>query len=207
MIDFYEILEVNPKASQEIVRAAYAVLMERYAPEKNPNASETARMRADIQLAYDVLSNPEQRKGYDAELNKAKNRSIESSQNPNLYDPASKNPSKISRLKTGQTQDVTGASDGSSLLSRLKWKQWGWAVSILAVVAILISMVQPDPEKAERGHLAVKLEAERDRQKLEAELLKKTAQEQKTDATDNQRKASETINANSNGTNTVDSAP
>jgi hypothetical protein len=36
-------------------------------------------------------------------------------------------------------------------------------VSILVVVMVLISIVQPDSTKALRGQLAVKLEAERER--------------------------------------------
>jgi curved DNA-binding protein CbpA len=48
MIDYYEILEVNPKASQEVIRAVYKILMHRYDPDKNSNAPETAQMIVSI---------------------------------------------------------------------------------------------------------------------------------------------------------------
>lgn len=174
MTDYYEILEVSPKASQEVIKAAYEVLLQHSESDKNPNHSETTQMTASIKLAYAVLSDPEKRKAYDTQLDKVKAAAIESSSRHNVEGSASTNTSTTRRFKSNRVEDTTGVSNDDSLLSRLKWKKWGWVVSIVAVVVILISMVQPDPEKAERGQLAVKLEAEKDRQKLEAEIRKKT---------------------------------
>lgn len=66
-MNHYEVLEVSPKASLEVIRAAYKSLMQRYHPDKN--GSESAERAPLIALAYDVLSNPEKRLAYDRALN------------------------------------------------------------------------------------------------------------------------------------------
>jgi hypothetical protein len=83
----------------------------------------------------------------------------------------------VSNLSKSNSNQV---SNSPAILSQLKWNKWGWIVSILAVIIVLISMVQPDPEQALRGQLAVKSEAEREKIELEAELKKAEADQQKT---------------------------
>jgi hypothetical protein len=63
-------------------------------------------------------------------------------------------------------------------LSRLNWNRWGWILSILAVVIVLLSMVQPDPEKALQGQAAVKATLEK--KELVGEFNKQEADQQKT---------------------------
>jgi curved DNA-binding protein CbpA len=65
-MNHYEVLEVSPKASLEVIRAAYKSLMQRYHPDKN--GGESAERAPLIALAYDVLSNPEKRLAYDRSL-------------------------------------------------------------------------------------------------------------------------------------------
>lgn len=65
--DYYEILEVHPKASQTAVDRAYRGLARRYHPDAQPadrRAWATERMQA-ISQAYAVLSNPGRRAQYD----------------------------------------------------------------------------------------------------------------------------------------------
>ena len=67
-MNYYEILEIHPKASKEVVKAAYKSLMQRYHPDKNPNNAEAARHAARIAQAYGVISDESQRAIYDLQL-------------------------------------------------------------------------------------------------------------------------------------------
>jgi curved DNA-binding protein CbpA len=55
----YDTLEVHPRASQEVIRAAYRSLMQRYHPDRNPGDVAAAARAASIAQAYDVLSDPQ----------------------------------------------------------------------------------------------------------------------------------------------------
>src|SRR5690242_820208 len=73
MQDYYETLQVHPKADAEAIRAAYERLRQRYDPSLLEGAAdellELARRRRDeIERAYTVLSDPERRAVFDEEL-------------------------------------------------------------------------------------------------------------------------------------------
>ena len=61
---YYEILEVDKKASQKDIKSAYRRLVMLYHPDKNklPKAEEMFKKIAE---AYSVLSDPSKRKQYD----------------------------------------------------------------------------------------------------------------------------------------------
>jgi DnaJ-class molecular chaperone len=61
---YYEILEVDKKASQEDIKSAYRRLAKLYHPDKN-KLSEAEEMFKGIAEAYSVLSDPGKRKQYD----------------------------------------------------------------------------------------------------------------------------------------------
>ncbi len=63
----YDILEVSPNASLQIIRSAYRTLSQQYHPDKNSGA-QTATLMAEINRAYMVLSDPLKRKEYDVSL-------------------------------------------------------------------------------------------------------------------------------------------
>jgi hypothetical protein len=67
----YDTLEVSPQASQEVIRAAYKSLMQRFHPDKNPGNEELARRAGLITLAYDTLSDHARRSAYDQSLQAA----------------------------------------------------------------------------------------------------------------------------------------
>jgi hypothetical protein len=63
--DYYEVLQVHPKAEPEVIEAAYRRLARLYHPDVNRRPDAGERMRQ-INLAYEVLSDPEKRRAYDA---------------------------------------------------------------------------------------------------------------------------------------------
>ncbi|MBQ7515463.1 MAG: J domain-containing protein [Schwartzia sp.] len=66
MKDYYEILEVHPKASPEIIKKAYQTLAKRYHPDTARGDKELAAAHmADLNEAYRVLSDEAQRRRYD----------------------------------------------------------------------------------------------------------------------------------------------
>lgn len=65
---FYDVLQVSPSADPEIIKAAYRNLCQRYHPDKNPGNSEAEKILKIINRAYEVLSDPVKRAGYDAAL-------------------------------------------------------------------------------------------------------------------------------------------
>ena len=67
-MNHYEILEVSPNASPEVIRAAYKSLMQRYHPDRNPDSAETAEHAILIGQAYEMLSDPDRRAAYDIKL-------------------------------------------------------------------------------------------------------------------------------------------
>lgn len=81
MADYYEILQVHPKADAEAIRAAYERLRERYDPARLEGAAdeliELARRRRDeIERAYQVLGDPWRRAEYDQLLKEQINPSL-----------------------------------------------------------------------------------------------------------------------------------
>ncbi len=64
--DYYKILGVSRNASQEEISKAYKKLVRKYHPDLNPGNKEAEEKFKEINEAYEVLSNPEKRKEYDA---------------------------------------------------------------------------------------------------------------------------------------------
>ena len=67
-MNHYDTLEVSPKASPPVVKAAYRSLMQRYHPDKNPGDSAAAAQALLVRQAFEVLGDETQRAAYDAQL-------------------------------------------------------------------------------------------------------------------------------------------
>jgi len=63
--DYYEILGVDKKASQEEIKKAYRKLAKQYHPDRNKGDKTAEAKFKDVGEAYELLSNEEKRKQYD----------------------------------------------------------------------------------------------------------------------------------------------
>jgi len=64
-IDYYKVLGIDKKASEDDIKKAYRKLARKYHPDLNPNNSEAEKKFKEINEANEVLSNPDSRKKYD----------------------------------------------------------------------------------------------------------------------------------------------
>lgn len=64
-IDYYKILEIDKKASEENIKKAYRKLARKLHPDLNPNDKDAHKKFQQINEANQVLSDPEKRKKYD----------------------------------------------------------------------------------------------------------------------------------------------
>lgn len=65
-IDYYKVLGIPKNATDKDIKKAYRKLARKYHPDLNPNDKETEKQFKAINEANEVLSNPENRKKYDA---------------------------------------------------------------------------------------------------------------------------------------------
>jgi hypothetical protein len=61
----YDNLKVARKAPQEVIRAAYKALSQKYHPDKNPGDEKAARIMAIVNSAYGTLADPVRRREHD----------------------------------------------------------------------------------------------------------------------------------------------
>lgn len=67
-MNLYELLEVSPRASQAIIKAAYRCLTQLNHPDKHAGTPAAIERQARINTAYAVLSKPVERLRYDQRL-------------------------------------------------------------------------------------------------------------------------------------------
>ncbi len=64
----YATLGLDHLCSTEQIRAAYRILAKRHHPDLNPGSTEAQTRTQDLNAAYEILSDPEQRHAYDESL-------------------------------------------------------------------------------------------------------------------------------------------
>ena len=63
--DLYEILGIGRDATKEEIKKAYRKLALKYHPDHNPGNQEAEEKFKEVNMAYEVLSDPDKKKGYD----------------------------------------------------------------------------------------------------------------------------------------------
>jgi curved DNA-binding protein len=64
-IDYYKVLGVDKKATEQEIKSAYRKLARKLHPDLNPNDKDAKRKFQEINEANEVLSDPEKHKKYD----------------------------------------------------------------------------------------------------------------------------------------------
>ena len=68
-VDYYELLEVDPKAGPQVIKQAYLKQVKRWHPDKNRDRTAEAEEKTKVlNQAYHILSDTERRKNYDRML-------------------------------------------------------------------------------------------------------------------------------------------
>jgi len=63
--DYYEVLGVSKDANEAELKKAFRSLARKFHPDKNPDDAESEQLFKEVQEAYAVLSNPQERRQYD----------------------------------------------------------------------------------------------------------------------------------------------
>ena len=168
MKDYYGILEVNEKASQEIIEKAYKTLVKKYHPDlySSVQKKEAEIKLKDINEAYHILSDSFLRSQYDLELQKERNRvqtasneTVENMQNRQQYQQNMTEQGNRNILnkksKKAKTEYVRNKSNVGTIfglvdlvkdlwankpekIERKKMNQTDWLALGLTIVALLI---------------------------------------------------------------------
>jgi hypothetical protein len=135
-IDYYKVLQVDPGAEREVIAAAYKRLSLKYHPDTNKEPDASQRM-TEINLAYEILGNPEKRVAYDRERTEAKARE---EAEVRARDEANTRTRPTSATGTSRKPKARSEADArartkSGVSARRKSKYY--ALSILFIIVIL----------------------------------------------------------------------
>ncbi len=120
--DYYELLQVSPKADPEVIEAAYRRLALKYHPDHNPLPEAALRMQA-LNTAYAALKDPERRAEYD---NRPPDPTYTGDLSEDDYEPPDRRLAGWNRMA-----------------GRLGWARLGWlAVGLLLMVVVLTALAQ-----------------------------------------------------------------
>lgn len=135
----YDNLKVARLAPQEVIRAAYKALSQKYHPDKNPGDEKAARIMAILNSAYGTLADPQRRREHD-EWIAAEEWEIEWLESTRHEDARGKQPRQEA---PGRAWDESEIQHPSTPIVRPRWGGWkrwaslggclvvGWAAGVL----------------------------------------------------------------------------
>ncbi|EHI97913.1 heat shock protein DnaJ domain protein [Clostridium sp. DL-VIII] len=83
MKDYYKILNISMKATNDEIKKAFRSLAKKYHPDRNKDDKDTLRKFQEVNEAYEVLSNETSRKKYDDERSKFNRKTNKDTNNEN----------------------------------------------------------------------------------------------------------------------------
>ena len=131
---YYELLQVQPTADVEVIRAAYRSLARRYHPDQNPSPSAEATTKR-LNGAWEILSDPAKRAEYDRQFAAgSSSRPAPPPRPPNR--PTQETPPPRPPNRPTQETPPPRALHGSGFLGW--WEDWGVAASIMLAIMLVI---------------------------------------------------------------------
>ncbi len=111
MKDYYSILEINESASTETVEKVHKLLIKKYHPDlqQEQDKAKAEEKMKEINEAYEVLTNPEKKKMYDAQLKEYRMQEIikEMKKNGELNTEYNDNNVQVNQVET-YNPDING---------------------------------------------------------------------------------------------------
>ena len=140
---YYELLQVQPTADVEVIRAAYRSLARRYHPDQNPSPSAEATTKR-LNAAWEVLSDPAKRAEYDRTFaggSSSRPAPPPRPQNPPTQETPPPRPPKQTNTRDaptqpGSTTSVTETEIRGELVATL-----AWISAVVLVFVIVIGIV------------------------------------------------------------------
>jgi DnaJ-class molecular chaperone len=121
---YYQVLQVDVSADADIIATVHRRLAQRYHPDLE-SSPEAKRRMLEVNQAYDVLKNPEQRARYDAELARRRDR--------RTADRFVKRPTDFSPAATSTSFGEAGAPRGPAFGSLIDFGRYkGWTLGQIA---------------------------------------------------------------------------
>lgn len=115
--DYYSILGVDKKATQEEIKKAYRKLANKYHPDKNPDSKTAEDKFKEVNEANEVLSNPDKRKQYDT-LGANYNRYRQGGGSGG-FDDFMRNTAGGTQMNFDNLSDLFGQMGGSSIFEQI----------------------------------------------------------------------------------------
>ena len=124
-MNYYDILEISPNASTEVIKAAYRSLVKKYHPDAGIEIDGGKFSK--IEEAYNVLSDEKRRKEYDLQLSASNNVFSQKNKQKSKYTPT------VCEEEKKEYNGNTYKSSYSSNFSRFRTKLSGLVDTILGV--------------------------------------------------------------------------
>lgn len=111
--NYYEILQISPNASPEIIEKAYKTLAKKYHPDmqQNVNKQVAENLMKELNEAYETLSNPQKKEIYDQSLKKHE---ISEEQFQNLYNENKNLKKELNNLKNKNNININNNINNNS---------------------------------------------------------------------------------------------
>jgi hypothetical protein len=144
--DYYQVLEVDPSAEHEVIRAAYRRLALETHPDRNKSPDATRRMKR-LNAAYRVLSDPTARKRYDQELAELRHEEHAQPAPPEPPEqPAHDEEAEALRRRLAEAETARRIEEARERMERaeaerLQGETWGWNLLVWLPAIILLGLL------------------------------------------------------------------